>query len=313
MMSNLFEIFSKEEKNKICSLVARDASHPMTLYYKQNFKMKGEAYLNIDTYVKVIEEHNKTPWLTSIKKRLIEGDHSSADSAFAEIRCFAEILIAGYNVEDIPRSYANGIKTTDFKIQDNYNIVYVDAKNKTVSGAHIQHEEKIVREGSCSTLKFVEPFGVTDSSKEGDSPSTNAISKICNTAKNDSQFKSENFNILWLDLRSFSDWPQILKAHCFEEFSYDLGEAYSGEIWNAFYGITGAPLHENTSEGLVINKVLHDGRFAPKNNSIFNGAIIQIIDKTAFYVNPERIPLPDNFISKLEAIPYFDLSKSKFT
>jgi len=309
MPNTLRTLFTTKELTDLYCRNKKIISHPLCRYLGKHYSLKGEAYKDIDNYVEALEKKDM-PWLKELKKRLIDTDGTNSDSAFAEIRCYAELVTAGYNTEAIQVSSKTGIKTTDFKIKTSNEIIYIDAKNKTQNPKHIQFKETYINDGLTSNITSVEPFGLTDLNKVGDSPTTNAISKTCNIAGNDSQFKEEDLNVLWLDFRSFSDFPQIIDHNSFLEHPIIQGEKYSGEIWHGFYGIKNSPLFEDIEGRWVTTKVLHNGCFAQGNKSKFNGAIIQINNTTAYFRNYQREALPKDFLDNLKNLPYFDEDKS---
>lgn len=301
-MDTLKGLFSKKD---LGTLETRKISLVLNVINK-NYGLKESAYSVIDNYVSLISQDGGENWLKSQKKRLLDNNNE-ADSVLSEIRSYAEILIAKIDIRPI---YPNNKEPTpDFIIKSTKNI-YVDVayKNQNKDSCHVIDE--ISNEIVSTKITEITPFGKTDPKKINDSPTTNMISKIASIKQKEHQFTND-INILWLDLRAFSEWPDILKAHHFTETHMDNGKRWSGGIWHAFYGHKGKKIFEEDKYNPANVIMEHDGRFVAGSKSALDGAFICVPNCTVFFTNKNRANLPRSFLTAVKNIPYFNKELSQ--
>jgi hypothetical protein len=165
-----------------------------------------------------------------------------------------------------------------------------------------------------TTILEVRPCGAPDPGKPHDSVQANLISRICAAKGKERQFPSDRPSLLWIDLRSFGAWPEVLKLEqCAPLISGHHGLT-SGALWYAFYGWQGAPIFEedfHLHERIV--PMGHDGRFRLQGTkkSKLSGSIIALSETLVLFENPwPNYPLPDRARRFAERLPWFDLSHS---
>jgi hypothetical protein len=121
-------------------------------------------------------------------------------------------------------------------------------------------------------------------------------------------------SLLWVDLRSFSAWPEAVKLEqCTRLMSGHHGLT-SGALWYALYGWEDAPIFEEDfplHERVV--KMGHDGRFRlqGKKKSKLSGAILALPEGLVLFENPwANHALPDQARRYAERLPWFNLGHS---
>jgi hypothetical protein len=278
--------------------------------------------------VRLIADNGGDSWLRRLAPRLSRiDDPEEAAAALAELRAYGSLLEAGFKVTPVPEKDES---TPDFEVDagDRPVIVEVFAKHqdesetkrqKAIAARQIpsgveRHVMKGARAKIETTISEHYPGGSPDPKKPDDSAQANVISRICAAKGNEKQFPSDRPSLLWIDLRSFSDWPEVLKLEqCAPLISGHQGLT-SGALWYAFYGWKGAPIFE---EDFPLHERIvpmgHDGRFRlqGEKKSKLSGAIIALSEGLVLFENPwADHPLPDRARRFAERLPWFDFGRS---
>lgn len=267
-------------------------------------------------------------WLSKLKPRLMRlDDHEEAAAALAELRAFGALLEAGFTVQPIPRSDA---ATPDFSVDGGDGPVVLEVFTK-----HEDDEQKLLRGRALAgdpdpnivrssfdvpgskikmTATLMQPGGAPDPSKPYDSVQANLISRICAAKGNESQLPSDRPAMLWIDLRSFGLWPEVVSPEQAAPLVMSREGVVAGALWYAFYGWKGAPVYD-PSLGKADNFVRmgHDGRFrmTGKKKSRLAATIIVLPETLVFFENPWATnPVSDRTRHTSMWLPDYDLSRS---
>lgn len=278
--------------------------------------------------VRSISENGGDKWLRALAPRLTRmDDPEEASAALAELRAYGGLLEAGFTVTPI---HETDDSTPDFEVDagDGPVIVEVFAKHQNTAEKKLWQD---IRAGHTPTavdrhvvqsehnkieitISEHHPGGAPDPKKPHDSVQANLISRICAAKGEEKQFPSDRPSLLWIDLRSFGGWPEVLRLEqCTPLMSGHHGLT-SGALWYAFYGWKGAPIFE---EDFPLHERMvamgHDGRFRlqGKKKSKLSGSIIALSEGLVLFENPwPNHPLPDRARRFAERLPWFDLAHS---
>jgi hypothetical protein len=238
------------------------------------------------------------------------------------------LLEAGYAVTPIPGK--DDESTPDFEIDDGDGAVIVEvfAKHQdkkennlwdAVSAGQTPPgvERHVVRNKGFKIEKTIvehRPGGAPDLRKPHDSVQANVISRICAAKGKEMQFPSNRPSLLWIDLRSFGGWPEVLTLEQCTPLMSGHGGLTSGALWYAFYGWKDAPIFEedfHLRERIVA--MGHDGRFRLQGTrkSKLSGSIIALSEGLVLFENPwSNHPLLDRARRFAERLPWFNLGLS---
>jgi hypothetical protein len=254
-------------------------------------------------------------------------DPEEASAALAELRTYGAFLEAGFKIKPIP---VKDDSTPDFEVDagDGPVIVEVFAKHQDESETELwediesgktpegveRHSTKINGGEIRTVISEQRPGGAPDPDKRNDSVQANVISRICAAKGKEKQFPTDKPSLLWIDLRSFGAWPEVVELEqCTPLMSGHHGLT-SGALWYAFYGWKDAPIFEEDfplHERVV--KMGHDGRFRlqGKKKSKLSGAILALPEGLVLFENPWPNPaLPDQARRYAERLPGFNLGHS---
>ena len=275
-----------------------------------------------------ISDEGDDAWLRSLAPRLCRvDDPEEASAALAELRTYGAFLEAGFKVKPIP---VKDESTPDFEVDagDGPVIVEVFAKHQDDSETELwedigsgkapegveRHSTKINGGEIRTVISEQRPGGAPDPNKPNDSVQANVISRICAAKGKEKQFPTDKPSLLWIDLRSFGAWPEVVELEqCAPLMSGHHGLT-SGALWYAFYGWRNAPIFEEDfplHERVV--KMGHDGRFRLHGNkkSKLSGAILALPEGLVLFENAwAPHPLPERSRRFAERLPWFNLGYS---
>lgn len=275
-----------------------------------------------------ISDEGDDAWLRSLAPRLCRvDDPEEASAALAELRTYGAFLEAGFKVKPIP---VKDESTPDFEVDagDGPVIVEVLAKHQDDSETELwedigsgkapegveRHSTKINGGEIRTVISEQRPGGAPDPNKPNDSVQANVISRICAAKGKEKQFPTDKPSLLWIDLRSFGAWPEVVELEqCAPLMSGHHGLT-SGALWYAFYGWRNAPIFEEDfplHERVV--KMGHDGRFRLHGNkkSKLSGAILALPEGLVLFENAwAPHPLPERSRRFAERLPWFNLGYS---
>lgn len=275
-----------------------------------------------------ISDAGDEAWLRSLAPRLRRmDDPEEASAALAELRAYGAFLEADFKVKPIP---LQDDSTPDFEVDagDGPVIVEVFTKHQDESETELWEAMESGKtpqgvERHSAKIKFGEirtvvsehwPGGAPDPNKPDDSVQANVISRICAAKGQEKQFPADKPSLLWIDLRSFGAWPEVVKLEqCTPLMSGHHGLT-SGALWYAFYGWKDAPIFEEDfplHERVV--KMGHDARFRlqGKKKSKLSGAILALPEGLVLFENPwSSHALPDQARRYTERLPWFNLGYS---
>jgi hypothetical protein len=205
-----------------------------------------------------ISDEGDDAWLRSLAPRLCRvDDPEEASAALAELRTYGAFLEAGFKIKPIP---VKDDSTPDFEVDagDGPVIVEVFAKHQDESETELwediesgktpegveRHSTKINGGEIRTVISEQRPGGAPDPDKRNDSVQANVISRICAAKGKEKQFPTDKPSLLWIDLRSFGAWPEVVELEqCTPLMSGHHGLT-SGALWYAFYGWKDAPIFE---------------------------------------------------------------------
>lgn len=278
--------------------------------------------------VRFIANAGGNDWLDRLAPRLSRiDDPEEAAAALAELHTYGGLLEAGFSVNPIPES---DTPTPDFKVDagDGIAVVEVFAKHQDESEKRLWDaiaagqtppgaERHIVQDQHRrieTTIREHHPAGAPDPNSLHDSVQANVISRICAAKGNEKQFPHDRPSLLWIDLRSFGSWPEVLKVEQCAPLISGREGLTSGALWYAFYGWKGAPIFK---EDFPLHERVvpmgHDGRFRleGKKKSKLSGCILALSESLVLFENPwADHPLPERARRFAERLPWFDLGHS---
>ena len=173
-------------------------------------------------------------------------DPEEASAALAELRTYGAFLEAGFKIKPIP---VKDDSTPDFEVDagDGPVIVEVFAKHQDESETELwediesgktpegveRHSTKINGGEIRTVISEQRPGGAPDPDKRNDSVQANVISRICAAKGKEKQFPTDKPSLLWIDLRSFGAWPEVVELEqCTPLMSGHHGLT-SGALWYA--------------------------------------------------------------------------------
>ncbi|MCK1494664.1 hypothetical protein IVB14_30695 [Bradyrhizobium sp. 180] len=302
------------------------ARHPtwFSVFYE---KPRRIEFLTNEAVARV-SESGHSGWLEQLKPRLLRlDDHEEAAAALAELRAFGAMLEAGFTVEPIPRSNS---ATPDFTIDAGDGPVVVEVFTK-----HEDDDQKQLRElaqsggsdpniarssfeaGGLSvkmTATVMQPGGAPDPNKPHDSVQANLISRICAAKGNETQLSEDRPSLLWMDLRSFGLWPEIVEPAQSAPLMMSREGLVAGALWYGLYGWKGAPIFDpSLRKGENVVPMGHDGRFrlSGKKKSKLSGVIVTLPETSIFFENPwATSPIGQRTRHQLVWLPDYDLPRS---
>ncbi len=266
----LAEFLTLEEQKAFRQPAAAKRPHPVTTLLMQE-EGRSQHAVNTGRALKRVSLADMK-WIEGIKPRIIGADVADSASALSELRAYGALLEAGYDVSPVfpdPKK-----PTPDFSISDGTTtaLVEVHAKqfSETTEKEFQQHREWVSQQpvlpGVTSYMHEVHPFGKPIPGKPGDSTATNAISRICGRKQDETQFRSDQPAILWLDFQDLYSLDMSMSAEQFRPIISWNEHLTSGALWYGLYGWKGAPVLEQCHYSHLdlpsqVIPMAHDGRF----------------------------------------------------
>lgn len=316
------DLLTAEERETLKSLpLKHGVRHPT--WFPVFHANKSARDRETDAAVRRIASAGNAMWLQQAKADLVKWDTpSAASSVLAEMRAYGELLNAGLKVTPVPRGKASKPPATpDFEIDagDGTVVLEVFAKHADQESAQIAPSERLnfaKRDGASVTMEVYEvaPGGAPDPTKPHDSVQANLVSRICGAKSSEHQWSDAKPAVLWIDLRSFGDFPEIVSAEQAEPVMAGREGLTSGALWYAFYGWKGAPIFEE--DFFPQDRVVpmgHDGRFRMQGakKSKLAACVLRLAEATIVFENPQAAaPLPGKARRHFLNLPRFDFGRS---
>jgi len=232
-----------------------------------------------------LDQHRS--WMES-KCRLYREteDESSASAILGEIRAYG--VLASHWAPDQLETPTSG---SDFHcIIDNQHVhieVHTPHGRADISRTTIDHGDR----GSGriqSRVAEIAPMGLPQR-PGADNVQGEAVSYIAARKGDESQFKIDCINVLWLDFRDSRIWPMDIMSDQVHPLTSFNGGVTSGALWNAFYATKGLPIFSHLDVDGVRSNVYemeYDARF--QGSSVLDYVIINLQKWIVAYANPSR-------------------------
>jgi hypothetical protein len=221
-MSDYLGIVTPAELEQLTRARKAGRTHPVVALALS--KPHSQEAANTETAAKRIAS-TELPWLESQRGRLLNTtDFTEASSTLGELRAYGALLEAAFSVSPRPRV---GNKVPEFEVDAGDGAVIVEVHSRqldpAVARAMAQAEVDVhagrgmVRGGVIVGEPVdVVPFGPPDPEKDGDSVTTNAISRVARIKEDEGQVDPAKPFVLWLDLQDTTVWGLPLSE---EQFS----------------------------------------------------------------------------------------------
>ncbi|HKO98132.1 MAG TPA: hypothetical protein VJU86_14135 [Pyrinomonadaceae bacterium] len=306
-ISLLQSLFTSAELSFLKAVRRKDRRHPWRRLFFPN--EEDTAFIdNTSQALGLIFERDKG-WIERKKRQLRSVESfEAASSLLGEIRAYGSLLSVGLET----RSGKVGSKSEPDFLVENHVFVEVHTKqsepNEACALDRFNQGSKLTTSDSTG-IHANSPFGAPN---RDDSVTRIAIQKLAQIKQKEeevkNQFSALNPSILWLDFQD-ETWNGIIDASFAKPLTVWNEEYYSGPLWYAFYGWTGAPVFQGETKlqrpRRTVTRMEHDGRF--RRGTKIDAVVASLPRDTIILENPSsQQPIQSWIGDKLGSLPNFN-------
>lgn len=306
-ISLLQSLFTSAELSFLEGVRRKDRRHPWRrLFFPHE---EDTAFIDNSSHALGLIFERDKGWIER-KKRQLRSVQSfeAASSLLGEIRAYGSLLSVG--LETRPAKVGSKSEP-DFLVESN---VFVEVHTKQSEPSEAYALERFNPGSQLTTrgLTGIHPNSPFGAPNRDDSVTRIAIQKLAQIKQKEEEVKNQfsvlNPSILWLDFQD-ETWNRILDASSAKPLTVWNEEYYSGPLWYAFYGWTGAPVFQGETKlqrpRRTVNRMEHEGRF--RRGTKIDAVVASLPRDTIILENPlSKKPIQSWIGDKLASLPNYN-------